>query len=94
MTYLQITLDVPSAGRDAAVATYVKYRQAFLTTVDGARSKQLLVRDDDVQVLHEFVDADAAKAYLQSDLFTVDIVAELGPLLASDPDVRIYDIRS
>lgn len=94
MTYLQITLKVPLANRHAAAAIYTKYRQPFLGTVDGARNKELLIRDDDVQVLHEFVDANSATSYLRSDLFRVDVVGELGPLLSSEPDVRIYDTRS
>ena len=49
------------------------------------------MRDDDVQVMHTFTDSAAANAYLTSDLFTKDVVGELGPLLAADPDVRIYD---
>jgi hypothetical protein len=32
-----------------------------------------------------------AKAYLSSDMFTADVVGELGPLLAAAPEVRIYD---
>ena len=91
MSYLQITLQVAPENRAAAGAVYAKYRDPFLTTVDGATDKQLLMRDEDVQVLHTFTDAAAAAAYLNSDLFNNDVVGELGPLLAADPDVRIYE---
>ena len=91
MSYLQITLQVAPENRAAAGAVYAKYRDPFLTTVDGAIDKQLLMRDEDVQVLHKFTDAAAASAYLNSDLFNNDVVGELGPLLAADPDVRIYE---
>ena len=91
MSYLQITLQVNPENRAAAGAVYAKYRDPFLSDVDGATNKQLLMRDEDVQVLHTFTDSAAAAAYLKSDLFNNDVVGDLGPLLAADPDVRIYD---
>ncbi len=91
MTYLQITLKVAPENREAAGAVYAKYRDPFLTTVDGATDKQLLIRDDDVQVMHTFTDGAAAAAYLKTAMFNNDVVRELGPLLAADPEVRIYD---
>ncbi|GAB3628122.1 hypothetical protein PTE30175_02498 [Pandoraea terrae] len=91
MTFLEITLRIPHANRGAAAAVYQRYKGPFLETIAGARSKQLLVREEDVQVLHGFETAQQAGAYLTSDLFTKDVVGELGPLLAGEPDVRIYD---
>ena len=88
--YLEITLNVAMADRPAAAAVYQKYKQPFLTTVKGAVSKQLLVRDEDVQVLHGFGNVADAKAYLTSDLFEHDVVKNLKPLLKSAPEVRIY----
>lgn len=90
MVYLQITLLITPANRPAAAGVYQQYKQAFLDTVPGAQSKQLLVRDEDVQVLHGFDNTANANAYLQSKLFTADVVAGLQPLLAAAPDVRIY----
>ena len=90
-TYLQITLKVAEKNRKAAAGVYTKYRAPFLDTVSGAKSKELLVRDDDVQVLHGFSNREAAESYLESDMFSNDIVGELGPLLDADPDVRIYE---
>ncbi len=91
MSYLQITLQVAPENREAAGAVYAKYRDPFLTTVDGATDKQLLMRDEDVQVMHTFINGDAAAAYLTSELFNNDVVRELGPLLDADPEVRIYN---
>jgi hypothetical protein len=90
MTYLQITLKIAPANRLAATGVYQRYRAPFLETVAGARSKELLLRDDDVQVLHGFDSPEQANAYLKSGLFTADIVGALKPLLDAAPDVRIY----
>ncbi len=91
MSYLQITLQVAPENRAAAGEVYAKYRDPFLTTVDGASDKQLLMRDEDVQVMHTFTDGTAAAAYLTSDLFNNDVVRDLTPLLAAEPEVRIYE---
>ena len=88
--YLEITLKIDTQDRAAAVAVYKKYKKPFLTTIPGAKSKELLVRDNDVQVLHGFATRQQAEAYLNSDLFTKDVVANLKPLLKADPEVRIY----
>lgn len=92
MVYLQINLKVNPANREAAAGVYQKYKAPFLNTVAGAQSKELLVRDVDVQVLHGFDSVHNAKAYLVSDLFTADVVGELKPLLVDAPDVRIYEV--
>jgi len=91
MAILEITLAVDDDNRPAAAAVYSKYREPFLNRVKGATSKRLLVRHEDVQVLHGFTSAEEATAYLSSDLFTGDVVGELSPLLASDPEIRIYE---
>ena len=57
---------------------------------DRARLQELLVRDEDVEVLHGFETAEQANAYLTSRLFTADVVGALKPLLDAEPDVRIY----
>ena len=62
--YLQITLKVKNEYRGAAAAVYNKYLRPFLDTIEGAKSKDLLIRDEDVQVLHGFSSEDAARAYL------------------------------
>jgi hypothetical protein len=90
MVYLQITMKIARTNRAAAAGVYQRYKAPFLDTVAGARSKELLVRDDDIQVLHGFDTAEQANAYLKSLLFTADVVRALDPLLDAAPDVRIY----
>ena len=90
MTYLQIILKIAPSNRPAAAGVYQRYRAPFLDTVAGAKSKELLIRDDDVQVLHGFDTPEHANAYLKSALFTADVVSALKPLLDAAPDVRIY----
>lgn len=90
MVYVQITLQISPTNRPAAVGVYQRYKAPFLETIAGAKSKELLVRDEDVQVLHGFDTAQQASAYLESNLFTADVVTALKPLLDAAPNVRIY----
>lgn len=92
MAYLQITLDISNENRAAAAGVYQKYKAPFLNTIEGAMSKELLIRNEDVQVLHGFATVSQAQAYLSSGLFTQDVVVALKPYLNSAPDVRIYDV--
>ena len=92
MAYLEITLRIDPKDRPAAAGVYNKYKQPFLSDVPGARSKEFLIRDEDVQVLHGFDSVTHANDYLASDLFTTDVVGELAPLLQTDPDVRVFDV--
>ena len=92
MAYLEITLKVSAANRPAAAGVYNKYKESFLKQIKGAESKELLIRDEDVQVLHGFASLAEAAAYLKSDLFTQDVVTGLAPYLDADPEVRIYSV--
>lgn len=92
MAYLEITLQIAPEHRRAAVGVYQKYREQFLSQIAGATSKEFLVRDDDVQVLHGFNSVEDAKAYLESAMFNEDVVTGLKPLLADAPDIRIYAV--
>ena len=91
--YLEITLKVSDANRPRAGAVYAKYRAPFLDTIQGAESKNLLLREEDVQVLHGFDSRSSAERYLASALFGRDIVSELRPLLSADPEIRIYELQ-
>ena len=91
MAYLEITLKVDNADRPSAAGVYQQHKQPFVDTLRGATSKQLLVRDEDVQVLHGFATAADARAYLSSELFTHDVVGGLSPLLKAEPEIRIYE---
>jgi hypothetical protein len=90
--YLEINLKINPKNRNAAAAVYTKYKQPFLTKIKGARTKQLLLRDEDVQVLHGFEKKEDAQAYLKSNLFIEDVVKELKPLLEAEPNIRVYDV--
>lgn len=90
--YLEVTMVIDEARRPAAAKVYNDYRQPFLTQIKGAVSKELLIRNEDVQVLHGFDSVESAKAYLSSELFTNDVFVGLKPLLSSDPEVKIYSV--
>ncbi|PRC93418.1 hypothetical protein [Solimicrobium silvestre] len=90
MVYLEINLQVAPQDRPAAAAIYTRFKVPFLTQAKGALSKELLIREEDVQVLHGFDSDENAKSYLGSTMFTNDVVTALKPLLTSAPDVRIY----
>ena len=91
MVYLQITLKIAAGNRAAAAGVYRQYKAPFLETIAGAKSKELLVREADVQVLHGFDTIERAQAYLESTLFTADVVGALAPLLDDVPEVRVYE---
>ena len=90
--YLEITMKIDAANRPAAAKVYTDYRQPFLTTIEGALTKDLLIRDEDVQVLHGFDSTEHAQAYLTSDLFKNDVFVGLQPLWTEDPEVKIYTL--
>ncbi len=90
--HLEITLDVKAENRGNAGGVYVKYKKPFLEQIKGATSKELLLRTEDVQVLHGFESEADAQAYLTTDIFQNDVVRELKPYLESDPEIRIYSI--
>lgn len=90
--YLEITLYIPADKRGSAAKVYSDYRKPFLDTIPGALTKDLLIRDEDVQVLHGFKTAADAAAYLKTAMFTNDVVVGLQPLWNKEPDVRIYTV--
>lgn len=90
--YLQITLQIKNENRPAAAQIYAKYKGVFLAEITGAKSKELLVRDEDVQVLHGFDSQANAQAYLTSNLFEKDVARELSPLFEAAPEIKIYSI--
>lgn len=90
--YLEITMVIGEDNRPAAAKIYSDYRQPFLDQINGAVSKDLLIRDEDVQVLHGFDSTENASAYLNSELFQKDVFVGLQPLWDSDPSVVIYSV--
>ena len=83
---------IPEKNRAAAAKVYTDYRQPFLDTIEGALTKDLLIRNEDVQVLHGFDSAEHAQAYLSSAMFQNDVFVGLKPLWSADPDVKIYTV--
>ena len=90
--YLEITLKIAEQNRPAAAKVYTDYREPFLKEIDGALTKELLIREEDVQVLHGFDSVAHAEAYLSSAMFKNDVFVGLQPLWSADPDVRIYTV--
>ncbi|RPI47139.1 MAG: hypothetical protein EHM59_05445 [Betaproteobacteria bacterium] len=89
--YLEITIKVLAADRAKAGAVYAKYKDRFLSTIPGAESKDLLLREEDGQVLHGFDSRASAEGYLKSALFGNDVLRELKPYLSAAPEVRVYE---
>jgi len=92
--YLAITMVIKEENRARAAKVYTDYRQPFLDKIKGALTKRLLVRDEDVQVLHGFDSVENAKAYLTSELFKNDVAAGLSPLWEKDPEIKIYTVAA
>jgi hypothetical protein len=90
--YLEITMKINDSNRSAAAKVYTDYRGPFLEQIRGAVSKELLIREEDVQVLHGFDSVENAKAYLSSEMFQNDVFTGLKPLWNGDPDVKIYTV--
>lgn len=90
--YLEITMKIDAANRPAAARVYTDYREPFLKEIPGALTKDLLIRDEDVQVLHGFDSVEYAAAYLESEMFRNDVFVGLKPLWSADPEVRIYTV--
>lgn len=91
--YLQVTMVIPEKNRAAAAKVYTDYREPFPKTIPGAETKDLLIRDEDVQVLHGFDSVEHAKAYLNSEMFTQHVFPGLKPTWSADPELRIYSVK-
>ena len=90
--YLQVIMTIDPKNRPAAAKVYNDYRQPFLDTVEGALTKECLIRDEDVQVIHGFDSLEHAKAYLDTELFTTKVAPGLQPTWAANPDIRFYEV--
>ena len=77
--FLEITMKIVPENRPHAGKVYAKYKQPFLSTVPGAKSKELLLRPEYVQVIHGFDSRANAESYLQSNLFQKEVVPALSP---------------
>lgn len=90
--YLQITMKIKENDRPSAAKVYFDYREPFLQTIEGALTKNLLVRDEDVQVLHGFDSKEHAAAYLESEMFKEDVAKGFSPYFQADPEIRIFTV--
>jgi len=90
--YLEITLKIEAQKRKDAAVVYTRYKKPFLDNIKGAVSKELLIRNEDVQVLHGFDTIENANDYLKSTIFNNDVVRELSPLLGENPEIKIYSV--
>ena len=90
--YLEITMKIDNSNREKAGKVYFDYREPFLKETKGALTKELLIRDEDVQVIHGFDSVENAKAYLESQLFLKDLFVSLKPLWKDEPEVKIYSV--
>lgn len=90
--YLKVSLKVSEANRPNAAKVYSKYKQPFLDNIAGALSKELLIRKENVAVLHGFSSATDAENYLSSELFSKDVVSGLKPFLEDSPVIEIYSV--
>ena len=90
--YLEITMKINEENRPAAAKVYQDYRQPFLDKIEGALTKELLIRAEDVQVIHGFDSLEHAKAYLETEMFTEDVAKGLQPTWAAEPDIRFYTV--
>ncbi|MDO4854139.1 MAG: hypothetical protein Q4A43_01755 [Coriobacteriia bacterium] len=90
--YLQVIMTINPENRPAAAKVYNDYRQPFLDEIEGALTKECLIRDEDVQVIHGFDSMEHAKAYLETALFTEKVAPGLQPTWAADPDIRFYEV--
>ena len=88
--FLEITMNIKEENRAAEV--YTTFKQPFLSEINGAVTKDLLIRPEDVQVLHGFTSTETAGEYLKSEMFQNDVFVGLKDLWTTDPDVRIYEV--
>lgn len=90
--FLEITMVINNENRPVAAKIYNEYRGPFLSEIKGALSKELLVRTEDIQVLHGFTSVETAQEYLNSEMFKNDVFVGLKPLWKKDPEVKIYEV--
>lgn len=90
--YLEITMQITDVNRPAAANIFFKYKEDFLNTIEGAITKDLLIRNEDVQVIHGFDSVENAEKYLSSNLFKNDVYVELKSLWEKEPEVKIYSV--
>ena len=90
--FLEITMKINEENRAAAAKVYTTFKQPFLSQIKGAVTKDLLIRPEDVQVLHGFTSVETAGEYLKSEMFQNDVFVGLKGLWTTEPEVKIYEV--
>ena len=91
-SFLQITLVVPTPKREEAITkVFLPGRQRFLDRIPGAVTMDLLVREEDLQVLHGFDTMENASAYLKSPIGK-EILGQLAEISDGKPSIAVYNV--
>lgn len=90
--YVVMTVDIPTEKRNDATRAYYMSKTTFYNEVDGAISKELLLRDKDMKIVAGFSSLDKANAYLKNELFTKDLFTGMKKYSTSEPDVEVYSV--
>ncbi len=89
--HLLITVKVDSSRRAALIdQVYEPNRTRFLQKIPGAVSKNLLLRREDLAILHGFDTAENAEAYLHSDLYG-ELLRQLADYQEENPVAALYN---
>jgi hypothetical protein len=91
--HLLITVKISESRREEMIdQVYEPNRTRFLERISGAISKNLLLRREDIAVLHGFDTVESAEAYLQSDLYN-QVVQLLAEYQEENPTVALYSVH-
>jgi hypothetical protein len=90
--FVQVTLAIPESRREEAITRiFLPARQRFLDRSPGAVSMDLLVREEDVQLLHGFDTFENSRVYLDSGFFR-DLIGQLGETAEKEPVTALYNV--
>ena len=90
--YLQIVLKANSSSRGELTNTYNKLRDLFPEQIKGAKTQELLLSDEEVQLLYGFDTFEDAEAFLSTELYNNIILPALKPLISNNPEIKIYNV--
>ncbi len=91
--HLLIRVKIDESRREEMIdKVYEPNRTRFLERISGAISKNLLVRPEDIAILHGFDTRESAEAYLQSSLYQ-QIVNGIADYQEENPSVALYNVH-
>ena len=88
--YLSVNMKIDSSRLPEVTKVYTNYWEKFLRTIHGARTKDLVIRNEDVQILHSFNSVEDAVGFLSSEMFQRAVFIDLQPYWNDELNVRIY----